>query len=315
MEIYTSQDKQVTKYIHNDGSETAIKTVPSCGNILNKLTNKIEPIEVDRNKYSIFISSSVGCPIGCKFCYLTVKKFPYHKLSPADIFSNVKEAIISQVKRNPELRKKYVKLSWMGMGDAFLLDPKEVRMLSTHIARWIIYNGRYACGLDGIDIATTYPRKNYGWPYQMASLIDSCSHFPINPKSKNRSIVRIFYSLHKNRDRLSIIPTSLPSPIAAQYLEDAKRNFGIDIILQHMFLKEVNEKGLFDVRNIMDYLPDSEIRILRFNKCKNSPYQESPKFDRLVKLFSDSFPKVKYQVSAGSEIKAACGQFICKVMK
>ena len=61
------------------------------------------------------------------------------------------------------------------------------------------------------------------------------------------------------------------------------------------------------------WLPYSELRILRYNECDNSPYKESDKFDYIVKYFHDNLSKVKYQISAGSEIKAACGQFICNI--
>lgn len=126
MEIYRTKDNLVLKYIHNDGSETAIKNVPSCDNEINFLTGDIVPVAKDRNKFSVFISSSVGCHVGCKFCYLTVKKYPYHQLTKEQIIDNTKKAIIDAVNSNPELENKYVKLSFMGMGDILFLKPKDI---------------------------------------------------------------------------------------------------------------------------------------------------------------------------------------------
>ena len=54
--------------------------VKSVQNIFNPLTNEIESRESDRNKYSIFISSSVGCFMKCKFCHLTLKKFGIYQI-------------------------------------------------------------------------------------------------------------------------------------------------------------------------------------------------------------------------------------------
>ena len=119
-DVYRSIDNTVSKYIHEDGSETAIKTVKSIQSILNPLTNKIENRETDRNKYSIFISVSVGCFMKCKFCHLTIKNSKYLKLEEEHILSNIKEAMLDVINFNADIKNKFVKLSWMGMGDAFI---------------------------------------------------------------------------------------------------------------------------------------------------------------------------------------------------
>ena len=50
MEVYRTTDGAVAKYVHNDGSETAIKTTPivEYGGVYGKVTNK----------YNVFISTS-----------------------------------------------------------------------------------------------------------------------------------------------------------------------------------------------------------------------------------------------------------------
>ena len=55
MEVYRTQDDQVSKYIHDSGAETAIKTVSSCDNVVNKITGNVDLIEVDRNKGRLLI--------------------------------------------------------------------------------------------------------------------------------------------------------------------------------------------------------------------------------------------------------------------
>lgn len=61
LEIFRTEDGTVTKFIHSDGSETAIKAVPSQSTFIDKETGTVDIRLTDRNKYSIFISSSTGC--------------------------------------------------------------------------------------------------------------------------------------------------------------------------------------------------------------------------------------------------------------
>lgn len=321
MEIYRTKDGQVSKFVHDDGSETTIKTVSSCGNIVNKLTGKLEPIEVEREKFSIFISPSVGCPVGCKFCYLTAKNFPYHKLSPAEIISNVKEALNEEIKFKPEIRKKYVKLAWMGMGDAFLLPPRQIRDMTMYLAEWIIGDMGYAKGLDCVDIGTSYPRDNYGWKHQFARLNDELTgRFKPNPNNDYMSVVRLFYSLHSFYDRGRLIKCVRNNSTPMTDLMDLaefREWYGIDVILHYIFLKGINDKmsDLGQMRSVsLRLTKDMEFRFLRFNKCEHSKFEESPEFDALVAKAALVLPKVKYQVSVGSEISAACGQFLCKTI-
>jgi len=315
MEDYTTQDKQVVKYVHNDGSETAIKTVSSCDNILNQATGEIEPIKVDRNKFSCFISSSVGCPIGCKFCYLTVKNFPYVELSKESIYQNVKNALWDRIVHKREWRtigEQYMKLSWMGMGDAFLLKPNDVLEVTRDLIEWSLEHNLVK-GIDGVDISTVLPKKKW-WPCILGTLNLKLLEYPVNPTSKDRSRVRLFYSLH----HCDLIPMSRNFLKDLSWLKSLEMDFGVDVIIHHMFIEGVNDTD-HDVENLhrifRKYKYHPELRILRYNECPNSPYKESPRFNELVRLCSETFRKIKYQVSAGSEIKAACGQFLCKTLK
>jgi len=315
MEVYKTKDGKVSKYIHDDGSETAIKTVNSCGNIFNKITNKIEPVEVDRNKYTVFVSSSVGCPVGCKFCYLSSKKIPYYKLKPKQIIENFKEAIDENIQNNPDIRKKYLKISWMGMGDAILLDPYDLREITESMINFAVGNRNYAMGIDGVDISTTMPRQCHGLPYQLGVLNDYLrSRYRINPMASKRSIVRIFYSLHDIENRKKIIPINSNVYDDLEKLFEIRRIYGLNIIIHHLLLKGINDSESY-IGKIKDLIGDLELRILRYNKCKESKFEETDKFDELVKLYADNIPVVKYQTSSGSEIKAACGQFLFKEKK
>jgi adenine C2-methylase RlmN of 23S rRNA A2503 and tRNA A37 len=325
MEVYRTKDGQVSKYVHDDGSETAIKATSSCANDVDPETGRIVPVEIERNKFSVFISSSVGCPLGCRFCYLTVRKYPYHKLSAVEIIKNVSDALTAEFKHKPELRNKYMKLSWMGMGDPMLLNPREVKDISLEICKrattHTFLNKFPVIGVDGVDIATVMPKNlNTGWPHQYNVLNDCLDKFNVNPSSKGRSKVRLFYSLHGMNERKELIPAlRFNSPIIdLQELNKFSNWYGIDIMLHNLLLEGVNDsnstmnKIVLLIRNL---IPNAELRILRYNECENSPFKESKKFDALVKLYAKALAKVKYQTSSGSEIEAACGQFLCKELK
>lgn len=121
MEVYRTIDGTVAKYVHDDGSETAIKTTPvtTYGGIYGKVTNK----------YNIFISTSVGCSVDCRFCYLTTKGCPVYNLTEEEIVGNVLAAIEAEVLHRPDLKNLFCKLSWMGMGDAYFDTQKCIKLL------------------------------------------------------------------------------------------------------------------------------------------------------------------------------------------
>jgi 23S rRNA (adenine2503-C2)-methyltransferase len=322
MEIYKSNDGLVTKYIHDDGSETAVKNVPSCDNEINILTGDVIPKEVERNKFSVFISSSVGCPIGCKFCYLTTKKYPYHRLHSDQVTNNVKEALRDAIKDNPSLKNKYIKLGFMGMGDILLFPPQTITLIIERLVEFIIYED-ICLGIDSIDLATTLPNiyDKLGFHLNLLDFkLNQCCTIKINPeKRKGQSLIRLFYSNHSCINRGYLIP----SKKKIKYIDIFDHlkyinNHGIDIIIHQILLKDVNdnENEIYELKRLIkDVNIDPEIRILRFNKCSGSMFKETDKFNELVKMYSNNFNKIKYQVSAGSEIKASCGQFICKQLR
>ncbi len=312
MELYRSKDNHVAKYVHDDGSETAIKTTPlvTFGGVYGKVTNK----------FNIFISMSVGCTIGCKFCYLTTKKCPYAKLNEREIIKNVCEALKVEVKHKPELKTMYAKLSWMGMGDA-ILDMKTVLWATLGIET-LIRNADLAAGIDGVDIATTMPAipvEDFDYVKELNTIV---SRFDLNPKrvyggnafKPKNSPVRLFYSLHSAVDitRKELIPVTLDIQDAVVYLQKL-REANITTILHHMFFEGINdspEEVNALILLLQQYLKDIELRLLRFNKCEGTIYEESKNFNALVAKVHQVHKNIKVQSSPGSEVKAACGQFL-----
>jgi adenine C2-methylase RlmN of 23S rRNA A2503 and tRNA A37 len=94
-------DGDVIKYIHNNGNETTVKVGQSCtgGNTDTSV---------------LFLSTSIGCPQNCKFCWLTSKKYPYKRISKETIIYSAFEALDASIDK---IKGTYLKLSFMGMGD------------------------------------------------------------------------------------------------------------------------------------------------------------------------------------------------------
>jgi adenine C2-methylase RlmN of 23S rRNA A2503 and tRNA A37 len=334
MEIYRTKDNLVSKFIHEDGSETAIKTVKSIINKQEKEKIKIE--EEDRNKYSIFISISTGCQFKCQFCYLTMKNSEYKKLEYQKILNNIKEALKEEIKHKPELKDKYVKLSWMGMGDAFN-QSDIVLKVTIELLDWIIEN-KYAKGLDGVDLSTIFPKTNKNWKEDFYKLEKELQKYDINPKSFikdnenkeytstekynfKRSRFRLFYSLGSaiEEQKQTIIPFVINTNEAIKELIEYSKNNKHNLIIHHMFIENLNSSEE-DIKQFINFIKENnlekyEIRILRYNYCDKSKFQESDYFENIIKQIYQHIPNLKVQISAGNEVKAACGQFIVKKWK
>ena len=66
------------------------------------------------------------------------------------------------------------------------------------------------------------------------------------------------------------------------------------------------------IRISPNYFKFFEFRILRLNSCEKLSFKESQKFEEIVKKLKNKVSIFKVQISAGSEIKAACGHFLMK---
>jgi adenine C2-methylase RlmN of 23S rRNA A2503 and tRNA A37 len=327
-DVYRTDDGTVSKYIHEDGSETAVKLVKSLQNILNPLTNQIETRISERNKYSLFISSSVGCYMKCKFCHLTLKNAEHIKIEEDQVLANLKEAIEDTMAFNPDMKNRYVKLSWMGMGDA-INKPNMVKNVSLKLLDWIFEKG-YAKGLDGIDLSTVMPKlKKAPWIPIFHSLEDELQKYPRNPayqmdnvefsnnEYKKRNIFRLFYSIESaiQDKREYVVPNAMPLVDAMKDLKEYQQDWKYPVILHHLLVDGLNDSqeeldALIEM--VSNNFPTNELRILRYNYCAKSDYKESEKFIGQIRQLSQGLNFIKVQISPGTEVSAACGQFIVK---
>lgn len=308
MEVYRTIDGTVAKYVHDDGSETAIKTTPvtTNGGVYGKVINK----------YNVFISTSVGCSVDCRFCYLTTKGCPVYNLKEEEIINNVLASVEAEVLHRPNLKNLFCKLSWMGMGDAYF-DTQKMYKVSCSIAGAIIKNG-LAKGVDGIDISTTLPKVPKKDADGLIELTKYINCYILNPKrnyglEESRYPVRLFYSYHGGEEdiRKFLIPHSVSEKEALQYLLSLKE-IDVTVVIHHMFFEGINDT-LRDAGNLLSFIKELgnvELRLLRFNECPGTIFRESSSFDKLVEHLYKFHKNIKVQASPGAEISASCGMFL-----
>ena len=326
LEIFRTEDGTVTKFIHSDGSETAIKAVPSQSTFIDKETGTVDIRLTDRNKYSIFISSSTGCYLKCPFCHLTIKNSTYKKLKANGVLQNIKDALENEIGVRPDLKNRFVKICWMGMGDA-LNQPDMVYDVTMELMDWIMENG-YAAGLDSVDVSTVMPNVDDRWIGIFAHLNNALTKYPLNPDTAmveqaemathstytDRSLFRLFYSLHSamQTTRNNMVPNTTALATATAKLKKIQEN-GVSVLFHQLFVEGLNDRDS-EIDVLVEYMnthfPDNELRILRYNFCDRSPYKE---WDSIIGQLGQrlkNHKKIKIQTSAGSEVQAACGQFL-----
>jgi adenine C2-methylase RlmN of 23S rRNA A2503 and tRNA A37 len=317
MNTLYSQETQAFKFTHEDGSETSVKLSPSGSFDSNNLDRK-NPIVEDKEKYSIIISCSKGCQMECNFCHLTKLKMKFEPLTEKQIFDNVMSSIREVYKSRPDIAGKYIKLCWMGMGEA-ILQPEVVRTVSILVLNTVLEGG-LAIGVDGVDISTVLPKTTGKWRESFDDLDTRLSNYPLNPSNNvgGRSPLRLFYSLHHydESERNKIIPNTRNIDSALKIITEFRNTTSINVVLHYMFMEGVNDSeedvvGLVNWFNSNDDYYDTQFRVLRYNSF-NTVDAESCKMNLIVKYLEDymKVKQLKIQYSSGEDISSACGQFI-----
>lgn len=328
-EILRNADGTVWKAVHFDDSETSVKKSLSLSQAINPLSGKIETFSSERSKYSVFASTSSGCFMKCPFCHLTSKKARFSKLSSEDVLENILSAVRVAVKDDESLRERFVKLSWMGMGDA---GPEAKKVLDVSL-RFLdaALSEKLCAGLDGVDISSVWPdisgdgvepfaelnARLHGYPRNPASALPDNSAVRTFSEYEGRSPFRFFLSvlsaLPSSRETLA--PMSAPLSRSAALLSEAASAGGFNLIAHHVLLEGRNDSdeeidALVELMN--GPLSGRELRILRYNHCSRGEERESEKVLSLVRRLAAEIPLLKVQVSPGSEVSAACGQFLVR---
>lgn len=308
MKKIISTDGMVTKYLHDNGTETSFKKQLS-GQYDSSLDY---PDFKNKQKYSLVLSCSHGCQLSCSFCHLTQNNKQFKKISAEDVILNIKSVIEDQVKEDPSLKNRYIKLCWMGEGEP-LLNYEMIRYVTEEILHWVREN-QYAEGLDGVDISTSMPKVKKEIINDLNDFNKYLYIFNKNPNNKEKTPLRLFYSLHSVNDeiRSEMMPKTIKINDAVLNMKHVSDAFGIDTIFHYTCINGKNDSNE-DVDKLIQFwidnnLTKSQLRILRYNGGLNRD-EESMNLNKIILKLKKAIPNLKVQHSAGKDVKSSCGMF------
>ena len=239
------------------------------------------------SKYTICISSQVGCKIGCAFC-LTAKEGFKQNLSPGEIVAQVLEI----KKDNSIASNKRVNIVFMGMGEPLdNLDNvvKAIKIFSDP---------------DGLSIS----------PRRQTVSTSGLSHQIKKLGEMNLGIL-LAISLHAVDDEMreKLMPINKAYNIAS--ILDAVRGFPIDtrkrVMFEYLVIKDLND-DVKSAKKLVKLLHGikAKVNLIYFNPYPNSPFKRP---DEKAMLNFQSYLRdhgitCTIRESKGLDISAACGQ-------
>ena len=238
-------------------------------------------------RYTICVSSQVGCKMGCAFC-LTAKGGFVRNLTAGEIVGQI--LYIKIANQIPYERR--VNVVYMGMGeplDNLTNVSKAVQILKEN---------------DGLAIA---PRRQTISTSGLATQIKKLGEMDLG--------VLLAISLHAVTDELraKLMPINKAYNIAS--VMDAVRNFPIDmrkrVMFEYLVMGGVNDSP-GDAKTLVKLLHGikAKVNLIYFNPHEGSPYLR-PSTENMVKFqdyLSAHGVTCTIRQSKGLDISAACGQ-------
>lgn len=253
----------------------------------------IESVLIPGNqKFTVCVSSQVGCKLGCKFCATGTLGFK-RNLLPGEIFDQVTAA-------QKEAEAQGLTLSnivFMGMGEP-LLNYENVLTAIGHITA--TDNG---LGMSPYRITVS----TAGIPDKIRRLADDGVRF------------NLAISLHsaKEMTRSALMPVNKAYSLEqiAGSLKYFVEKTGTRPTFEYLLLKDINDR-LDDAKALATYCKQFPIKInlIEYNAVVNSPFQHSPdkNRDEFIRFLESCNMIVNLRHSKGKDIAAACGQLAAK---
>ena len=242
---------------------------------------------VQSSKYTICISSQVGCKIGCAFC-LTAKEGFKQNLTAGEIVAQVLEI----KKDNNIASNKRVNIVFMGMGEPLdNLDnvTKAIKIFSDP---------------DGLSIS---PRRQTVSTSGLSHQIKKLGEMDLG--------ILLAISLHAVDDEMreKLMPINKAYNIAS--ILDAVRNFPIDarkrVMFEYLVIKDLND-DIKSAKKLVKLLHGikAKVNLIYFNPYPNSPFKRPNEKDMLYfqSYLRDHGITCTIRESKGLDISAACGQ-------
>jgi 23S rRNA (adenine2503-C2)-methyltransferase len=240
-------------------------------------------------KYTVCLSSQVGCAMKCSFCFTGTMGLKRHLTADEIVFQYLlaRDFLLTNIdNESPEPN-----IVFMGQGEP-LHNFNEVKKAVT------IFLEKKGLGLG---------------PRQMT--LSTAGYLPGIQKISELPPINIALSLHspKNEVRKGLIPINQHYPLEAifQEFDKIKLKKGQFITYEYLLIKDLND-SLSDVEDLYQWLGHRKalINIIPFNPYPNSLYKRPSKED--VDLFKERLVEKKLRTmirtTKGDDILAACGQ-------
>ncbi len=238
-------------------------------------------------KFTVCVSSQVGCKVGCAFC-LTAKGGFIRDLEAGEIV----EQILQIYKDNNIDSNRRVNIVYMGMGeplDNLVNLTKAIKVFSEQ---------------DGLAIST-----------QRQTVSTSGLSSKIEKLAKLDLGINLAISLHAVDDELrqKLMPINKAYNIAS--IMKAVRNFPINlrkkVMFEYLIIKDINDdlESAKKLVKLLNGIP-SKVNLIYFNPYEGSPFKRPTQEDvkKFQKYLLDKGVICTIRESKGLDISAACGQ-------
>lgn len=249
---------------------------------------------VHHTRYTICVSSQVGCKVGCLFC-LTAKDGFIRNLTSGEIVSQVLE-----IKRDNNISSnRRVNIVYMGMGEPLdNLDnvSKAIKILSDEY---------------GLSIS---PRRQTISTSGLAPKIEKLGKMNLG--------VLLAISLHAVDDSLREKLMPINRAYNIESIIKAVKNFPIDqrkrVMFEYLIIKDLND-NISSAKKLVKLLNDikAKVNLILFNPYSGSQFKR-PELNRVIdfqKYLLDRGVLCTIRESKGLDISAACGQLREKEVK
>jgi 23S rRNA (adenine2503-C2)-methyltransferase len=242
---------------------------------------------VHHAKYTVCVSTQVGCKVGCSFC-LTAKGGFVRNLTPGEIVAQV-----LQIKKDNEIAaERRMNIVYMGMGEP--LDNLD------NLAKAI----KIFADDDGLAIS---PKRQTVSTSGLSTKIDALGKLDLG--------VHIAISLHAVDDdlRTELIPMNKAYNI--QSIIDAVKRFPIDtrkrVMFEYLVIKDVND-DIASAKKMIKLLSGikAKVNLIYFNPFPGVDYKRPlpEDMERFAQYLIDHGLLATIRESKGIDISAACGQ-------
>ncbi|MEA3313341.1 MAG: 23S rRNA (adenine(2503)-C(2))-methyltransferase RlmN [Caldisericota bacterium] len=284
--FYIYSFKIISKYESKDGSTKYLFQLPDKSLVETVFMHESNQYGKMRN--TLCISSSIGCPLGCKFC----------ATGQMGLLRNMTtEEIVEQFLQIDKITK-INNVVFMGMGEP-LLNYDNVKKAIEIISD---KNGR-TLGRRKIVISTSgIPGKIYQLTDQIAS-------------------IRLAISLHageqSKRDFLMPGLKEYTLTELRKAINYYTRKTGNTITIEYLLLKEVNDT-ISDVQSLVNFLKKLKfvkVNLIRYNPVPHVKFKVSKKENMFLRYLQKNSIRATLRKSKGPDISAACGQLATKLRK